>query len=147
MHQTCETPHLSLTGKIWKTLLRGIHFEVNFLRPCSEEVLMQLNQLRLKRFQIGTTVQKFKKFKWTTRRFVGWASMLTIIFLGPKNRPSVGWIRCVLEGPVLKPTPASSSAALFQCRNTSTSHKPTSSWQWGPRTRKAPTPSPKFISI
>ena len=38
-----------------------------------------------------------------------------------------------------KPTHAPSSAALFQYRNTSTSHKPTSSWQWGPRTREAPT--------
>ena len=46
-----------------------------------------------------------------------------------------------------KPTHAPSSAALFQCRNTSTSHKPTSSWQQGPRTREAPTPSPKIISV
>ena len=31
-----KTPRLSLTGEVWKTL-RGVHVEVNFLRPCSEE--------------------------------------------------------------------------------------------------------------
>ena len=48
-----ETPHLSLTGGIWRTL-GGNHFEVNFLRPCPkvQKVLMQL-------FQIAKTVQLF----------------------------------------------------------------------------------------
>ena len=48
---------------------------------------------------------------------------------GSKNGPSADWIRCLLEGPVLSPPMHLLQLSLFQCRNTSTSHKPTSSWQ------------------
>ena len=44
---------------------------------------------------------------------------------GSKTGPSTGWIWCLLGGPVLSPPQAPSSAALFQCRSASASHKNT----------------------
>ena len=45
--------------------LRGIHFEVNFLRPCSEEGsdAAQSTVIDQKRFQIATTVQQIEHVK------------------------------------------------------------------------------------
>ena len=48
---------------------------------------------------------------------------------GSKTGPSAGWIRCLLEGPVLSPPMHLLQLRYSQCRNTSTSHKPISSWQ------------------
>ena len=66
----------------------------------------------------GTTFDFKGSTFWPLFKYVSFAR-------GSKTGPSTGWIWCLLGGPVLSPPQAPSSAALFQCRSASASHKNT----------------------
>ena len=66
----------------------------------------------------GTTFDFKGSTFWPPFKYVSFAR-------GSKTGPSTGWIWCLLGGPVLSPPQAPSSAALFQCRSASASHKNT----------------------